>query len=71
MESDRTAIEAALDVQRLEHTEHARVVRIKNTLDIGQIEISEALLREFANHPNLDQAGELSAMRFDEAGRLL
>ena len=70
MQSDRAAIEAALDVQRLEHTEHARVVRIKNTLDIGQIEISETLLREFANHPDIDQAGELSAMRFNEAGRL-
>ncbi len=70
MESDRAAIEAALDVQRLEHTEHARVVRIKNTLDIGQIEISETLLREFAHHPDLDQVGELSAMNFDGEGQL-
>ena len=45
MESDREAIEAALDVQRLEKTEHARVVRIKNTLDVGEIEVSETLWR--------------------------
>ena len=71
MESDREAIEAALDVQRLEKTEHARVVRIKNTLDVGEIEVSETLWREFADHPDLEQAGELADMRFDAQGRLI
>lgn len=71
MESDREAIEAALDVQRLEKTEHARIVRIKNTLDVGEIEVSETLWREFADHPDLEQAGELADMRFDKEGRLL
>ena len=70
MDSDRQAIEAAIDVQRLEHPERARVVRIKNTLDIGEIELSETLLREIANHPDLQQVGELMDMRFDEQGRL-
>ncbi len=71
MESDREAIEAAIDVQRLEKTERARVVRIKNTLDIGEIEVSETLWREFANHPDLEQVGEWAEMGFDEDGRLL
>jgi hypothetical protein len=71
MESDREAIEAALDVQRLEKTEKARVVRIKNTLDVGEIEVSETLWREFADHPDLEQAGELADMRFDAQGRLI
>lgn len=71
MESDREAIEAALDVQRLEKTEHARIVRIKNTLDVGEIEVSETLWREFADHPDLEQTGELADMRFDKEGRLL
>lgn len=70
MDSDRQAIEAAIDVQRLERPERARVVRIKNTLDIGEIELSETLLREFANHPDLRQVGELTEMRFDDQGRL-
>ena len=71
MESDREAIEAALDVQRLEKTEHPRVVRIKNTHDVGEIEVSETLWREFADHPDLEQAGELADMRFDAQGRLI
>lgn len=71
MESDRDAIAAAIDVQRLEKTQSARVVRIKNTLDIGEIEVSETLWREFANHPDLEQAGELEEMGFDDEGRLL
>jgi len=71
MESDREAIEAALDVQRLEKTERARVVRIKNTLDVGEIEISETLLREFGDHPDMQQVGELQEMGFDTEGRLL
>ncbi|MFT5086854.1 MAG: hypothetical protein ACI906_001387 [Candidatus Latescibacterota bacterium] len=71
MESDREAIEAALDVQRLEKTERARVVRIKNTLNVGEIEISEMLLREFGDHPDLQQVGELQEMNFDDEGNLL
>ncbi len=70
MDSDRQAIEAAIDVQRLEHPARARVVRIKNTRAIGAIELSETLLREIANHPDLQQVGELMDMRFDEQGRL-
>jgi len=71
MESDREAIEAALGVLPLEDMARARVVRIKNTLDIGQIEISESLLREFADHPDLEQAAALSEFSFDETGRLI
>ncbi len=70
LESDREAIEAAIDVQRLEKTARARVVRIKNTLHIGEIEISESLLEEFAGHPDLERAGELAEMCFDSEGRL-
>jgi hypothetical protein len=47
------------------------VVRIKNTLNIGEIEISASLLEEFEKHPDLERAGDLAEMRFDETGRLL
>ena len=70
MESDREAIEAALSVQPLEKTEKARAVRIKNTLDIGEIQISETLLAEFADHPDIEPVGEAVAMEFDGEGRL-
>ena len=70
MATDREAIEAALSVQNLAHPEQARVVRIKNTLDIGHIHLSASLLREFGDHPDLEQTGALAEMVFDEHGRL-
>ena len=71
MESDREAIEAALSVQPFEKTERARIVRIKNTLDIGEIQISEALLEEFKHHPDIEPVGRAVEMAFDGEGRLL
>ena len=70
MATESAAIEAALSVQNLAHPEQARVVRIKNTLDIGHIQLSASLLREFGDHPDLEQTGALAAMAFDSAGRL-
>ena len=70
MESDREAIEAALSVQPIEKTERARVVRIKNTLDIGEIQISQTLLEEFKDHPDIEPVGKSAPMEFDTAGRL-
>ena len=70
METDRAAIEAALAVQNLAHPAQARVVRIKNTLDLGHIQLSASLLREFGDHPDLAQTGALTEMAFDDAERL-
>ena len=70
MESDREAIEAALSVQPIEKTERARVVRIKNTLDIGEIQISQTLLEEFKDHPDIEPVSKSAPMEFDTAGRL-
>ena len=70
METDRAAIEAALAVQNLARPEQARVVRIKNTLDLGHIHLSASLLRACGDHPDLAQTGALAAMAFDGAGRL-
>ena len=51
METDREAIEAALSVQNLAHSEQARVVRIKNTLDIGHIQLSASCCESSATIP--------------------
>ena len=71
MESDREAIAAALDVLRIERPAQARIARIRNTLDLADIHISESLLHEFASHPQLEQQGELEPMAFSEDGSLL
>jgi hypothetical protein len=71
METDRQAIEAALEVQRLANPAQARIARIRNTLELGNIQLSEALYREFKSHPLLEQVGPLEPMTFSEDGRLV
>src|SRR4026209_2385150 len=50
-ESDREAVENALNCIGLTPPERARVIRIRSTLVLGEIECSEALLPEIANRP--------------------
>ena len=71
MENDREAIEAALQVQRIANGAQARIARIKNTLDLAHIQISEALFNEFKSHPLLEQVGPLAPMAFTEDGKLI
>jgi hypothetical protein len=71
METDQEAIEAAFSVQRIDNPANARVVRIKNTLEVGQIQLSETLLREFSTHPKLEQVSNLAAMAFNADGSLI
>jgi hypothetical protein len=47
-----------------------KLVRIKNTLEIGEIEVSEALLEYVKQHENLEQISELAEPKFDENGNL-
>lgn len=71
MDTDRQAIEAALEVQRLADPAQARVARIRNTLELGNIQLSEALYREFQTHPQLEQTGPLQPMAFSSEGKLI
>ncbi len=69
-ETDREAIETALSCIGLTPPEKARVVRIKNTLLLGEIQASEALLPEIAGRADLTQLSEPAPLAFDAAGRL-
>ena len=71
METDREAIEAALQVLRIEDTTRARVVRIKNTLEVARIQISAPLLEEFGSHPHIELVENPGPMEFSEDGKLL
>lgn len=50
--------------------ENARVVRIKNTLEVGEIMVSESLIDEVRAHPRLEIIGEPLTLSFDDAGNL-
>jgi hypothetical protein len=68
-ETDREAIETALDCIGLTPPERARVVRIKNTLMLGELEVSEAFAAEVDKRRDLTALGS-AALDFDAAGRL-
>ena len=68
--NDREAIASMFAVLSLDDGASARVARIRNTLAVEHIRLSEALARDSA-HPDLERVGALEAMRFDDSGALL
>jgi hypothetical protein len=72
LETDREAIETALSCTGLLAPEKdARVVRIPNTLMLGEIEVSESLLPEVAKRGHLARIGAPAELAFDAAGTLI
>ena len=67
--NDREAVQAMFDVLRMEDGSQTRVARIRNTLDMGKIQLSEALARD-SHHPDLSQEGDFAEMAFDAEGAL-
>jgi hypothetical protein len=69
-DTDREAIETALSCIGLTPPEKARVIRIKNTLLLGEIECSEVLLPAIEKRPDLEVVGEARPLGFDASGRI-
>jgi hypothetical protein len=70
-ETDREAVETALSCIGLTPAENARVVRVRNTLMIGELEVSEAYAAEARGRADLTVIRELTPLGFDVSGRLL
>jgi hypothetical protein len=70
-DTDHEAIETALACIGLTPPEEARVIRIKNTLMLAEIEVSEALLPEVAKCPHLTRLADAVPLPFDAAGKLV
>jgi hypothetical protein len=70
-DTDREAVEAALSCIGLTPPERARVVRIKNTLMLGEIEVSEAFGPELARRDDLTALAGPVELAFDAAGRIV
>lgn len=70
MPTDRDAIEIALRTCGLPQPERARMVRIKNTLELERIYISESILGEVRANPNIEIVGSLQDLPFDILGIL-
>ncbi len=71
LDTDREAVRVALDyIIGAVAPEDARVIRIKDTLSMAEIEVSEMLMRELQGRDGFS-FGELKDMQFDETGTLV
>lgn len=70
LNSDKEAIQIALKSTNNCDKNNPRIVRIKNSLDINEIYISEALIEEAKSNPNIEIVGLPENFPFDSNGNL-
>ncbi|MGH8057242.1 MAG: hypothetical protein ACREOH_08400 [Candidatus Entotheonellia bacterium] len=70
LETDREAIATALTTVGPIQAWEARVIRIKNTLEMEELQISEALMDEIKGRQDVMVMGGLEEMAFDGSGNL-
>lgn len=68
--NDREAIQAAIKTSNILDFDQAKVVRITNTLVLGEIEVSEALFEQVKQHPMMELISEPYDWSFNEHGNL-
>jgi len=68
--TDKDAVEAALGTVGAVEPEKARLVHIKNTLEMGKLDISEALLEELKGRTDLTLIKGSGPISFDKTGNL-
>lgn len=71
MRSDDYAIRCAIKTSYCLQPEKLKIVRIKNTLHVNEIYISEGLLAEAMANPQIEVLSELEPFQYDESGNLL
>jgi Lactate racemase N-terminal domain len=69
-ETDREAVATALTTVGPIEPWEARVMRIKNTLEMEEVQVSEALLDDLKGRQEITTIGGLEAMTFDDHGNL-
>jgi hypothetical protein len=69
LENDKDILDAVL--HKMEHPEKARIIRIKNTLELDQFLVTEALIGEVLEQNQLEVCGEWMETCFDEKGNMV
>jgi hypothetical protein len=69
--TDQAAVNAALDTIGSIAPQEARIVHIKNTLELGELDVSRAFLPEMKGRAELEVRKQLGPLSFDEAGSIL
>lgn len=70
-DTDKEAIEVALETIGLTKPENARVIRIESTLKLTDLDISEVLLKDVDLLSNLEVVGDTLPLQFDSSDNLL
>lgn len=68
--NDKLAIQAAIQTCNKIDYSNPRIVRIKNSLKVGEIYISESLVREAEKNPQIEILEDPKEIVFDEKGNL-
>jgi len=68
--SDEEAVESALKTIGAVEPEKARLVHIRNTLEIGALDVSEAFMEDLEGRAELELKEELGHLSFDAEGNL-
>jgi Lactate racemase N-terminal domain len=68
--SDREVLDAALAIIGMREPNDARILHIRNTLQVEEMEISEPCLGESERATEFQVVGEPKAFQFDEAGNI-
>jgi len=71
LKTDREAIATALTTVGPVEPWEARVIRIKNTLEMEELQVSEAVMDELKGRQDITRIGGLEEMTFDAGGNLL
>ncbi len=71
LDTDKLAIQGAIKTANLKDYKKARIVRIKNTLEMEYIYITENLLNEIKDNNNLQVISKPEDLKFDGSGNLL
>src|SRR6266576_200952 len=69
-DTDREAIRMALASLALPDARAARIVRIRDTLSLADLEVSEAMAEEVTRRSNLTATSDRAEMQFDSDGNL-
>jgi hypothetical protein len=70
MNTDADAVRLAVKTLRKIKPQDARIVHIKNTLELIDIEVSEPLMAQVEAHPNMQAGGEAATFAFGPDGSL-
>lgn len=68
--NDLQAIKAAIKTCNILDFNEVKMVRIKNTLELSEIQVSEALLDHVNEHPDTEVTSDLQEIDFNEQGNL-